>query len=317
MKLIFTSQYANLLLFANGLAILFYIGAKKKKRQRAMKFGNYETLQKVAGKNFLKSSNILLITRMLALTCLIVGISNPVLQQELPSTDTDYVLAVDSSSSMLASDMEPTRFEAAKSVSADFVNQLSNRTEVGVISFAGEVNRETDPVADKPLVKSKIENLSTGSTAGTAIGDAIYAGSSMLIGSNQSQKVILITDGRNNVGSSINDSADFAESNNVTLNAIGIGRQNNSEQQEYGVVEGNNATQAEYPNLDIQELYHATNQTGGKLVTVSNRTDFEDAFLNFEQNKVRSDISIYFIFAALFLMLIEWVLGTTRFSILP
>lgn len=317
MKLIFTSEYANLLLLANGLALIFYIGAKKKKKQRAMKFGNYETLQKVAGKNFLKSSNILLITRMLALTCLIIGVSNPVLQQQLPSTNTDYAVAIDSSSSMLASDMEPTRFQAAKSVSTDFVNQLSNQTEVGVISFAGEVNRHTEPVADKPLVKSRIENISIGDTAGTAIGDAIYAGSSMLIGGNQSKTVILITDGRNNVGSSINESAEFAETQNVTINAIGIGRANNTDEEEFGIVEGNNASRADYPNLDTEELYHATNATGGKLVTVSDRVDLEKALLDFEQSTVRDDISIYFIFAALILMLIEWMLGTTRFSILP
>lgn len=316
MKLIFTSQYANLLLIANGLALLLYIGAKKKKRQRAMKFGNYETLQKVAGKNFLKSSNILLLTRMLALTALIIGISQPVLQQELPSTNTDYVLAIDSSSSMLADDLEPTRFEAAKTVSEDFVNQLSNETNVGVLSFAGEVNKESELTANKPQVKSSIENIQTGKVAGTAIGDAIYTGSSVLLGSNQSRTVILITDGRNNVGSSINESVEFAENNNVTINAVGIGRQNHSTQS-YGVVAGENASRAQYPNLDVKELYYATNTTGGKLITVSNKTKLQDAFLSFEQNTVRTDISKYFIFAALLLMLVEWILGTTRFSILP
>lgn len=317
MKLVFTSEYANLLLLANGLALIFYIGAKKKKRQRAMKFGNYETLQKVAGKNFLKSSNILLITRMLALTCLIIGISSPVLQEQIPSTNTDYVLAIDSSSSMLASDLEPTRFEAAKTVSNDFIGQLSNQTEIGVISFAGEVSKETEPVADKQLVRSRINAIDTGDTAGTAIGNAIFTSSSMLIdNSNKSRTVILITDGRNNVGSSVNESVEFAENNNVTINAIGIGQSNRSTEQ-YGLVEGNNASRAQFPNLDVQELYHATNSTGGKLITVSDTAKLEEAFLNFEQNTARTDISVYFIFAALFLMLLEWVLGTTRFSILP
>lgn len=318
MKLIFTSEYANLLLLANGLALIFYIGAKKKKRQRAMKFGNYDTLQKVAGKNFLKSSNILLATRMLALTALIIGVSNPVLQQEVPSTNTDYVLAIDSSSSMLASDLEPTRFQAAKTVSQDFVGELSNTTDIGVISFAGEVNKELEPVADKEAVRATIENIDTGDTAGTAIGNALFTSSSMLIdNSNKSKTVILITDGRNNVGSSVNESVEFAKSNNVTINAIGIGASNVTDEEEYGLVEGNNATRSEFPNLDVQELYSATNSTGGKLITVSDTNNLEDAFLNFEQNTTRTDISIYFIFLALFLMLFEWVLGTTRFSILP
>ena len=68
MKLIFTNQYTELLLLANGLALLLFYAASQKKKQRAMKFGNYETLQKVAGKNFLSSSRIILAIKMLALT---------------------------------------------------------------------------------------------------------------------------------------------------------------------------------------------------------------------------------------------------------
>jgi len=137
MKILLTDQYANIFLLVNGLALIFYLGAKKKKRQRAMKFGNYETLQKVAGKNFLKSSNIILITRMLALTVLIIGISNPVLVEEKASTDSDYVIALDSSSSMLSDDIEPTRFQAAKRASTGFIDQLGNSRSGFVLRRSG------------------------------------------------------------------------------------------------------------------------------------------------------------------------------------
>lgn len=315
-KLIFTSEYANIFFLVNGLAILFYLGAKKKKRQRAMKFGNYETLQKVAGKNFLKSSNIMLALKMLALTALVVGISNPVLQRTVQSTDSSYVIALDSSTSMLADDLEPTRFEAAKEVSNTFVGRLSNETKVGVVSFAGSVSRESELTSDHQQVRASISNAGTGSEAGTSIGDALHTSTSMLLDASSSRRVILVTDGRNNAGISINESLGFVRSNNVTVNAIGIGEQGR-ETESYGIVEGENASRASYPNLDTEQLYQVTNSTGGELVTVSNRSGLERAFLDFEETKVRQDISQYFIFLAVIIMLIEWTLGTTRFSILP
>jgi len=316
LKLIFTDQYAHIFFLLNGLAILFYLGAKKKKRQRAMKFGNYETLQKVAGKNFLKSSNILLVMKILALTSLIVGISQPVLEQEIPSTNSDYVLAVDASSGMLVSDIKPTRFKAAKTASKQFVDTLSNETDVGIVSFAGEVHRESGLTNNKPELKATVDDISTGTTAGTAIGDAIYASTSLLLGSNRSRTVILITDGRNNVGSSLNDSIEYAQTHNVTINTVGIGESNQS-RQEFGIIQGENASRAQYPNLDTESLYRVSNQTGGELVTVSNETSLRNAFFQFEETTVETDISRYFIFLALFLILTEWTLGTTKYSILP
>jgi len=144
-------------------------------------FGNYETLQKVAGKNFLKSSNILLVMKMMALTSLVIGISQPILEQEIPSTNSDYVIALDASTSMLASDIEPTRFRSAKETSKLLSMNYQTIHKWGILSFAGDVNRESGLTNNKPELKAAIDNTETGSTAGTAIGDAIYASSSLLI----------------------------------------------------------------------------------------------------------------------------------------
>lgn len=316
-KLVFTDQYANFLLLLNGIAILFYIAAKKKKKQRAMKFGNYKTLQKVAGKNFLKSSNIMLVIKILAVTSLVIGISNPVIVEELPSTRTDYVIAIDNSGSMLADDIQPTRLDAAKQISKGFVGKLSSDVKVGVVSFSGEVRQQSGLTNDREKVREAIDSTDTGRKAGTAIGDAIYSGSSMLIDSNRSKTLILVTDGRNNVGSSLNESIEYAVSHNVKVNTIGIGEERGSEGDQFDTVDGVNATRAEFPNLNTARLNRTAEQTGGKMVVATNRSSLESAFLSFEESEKRTDISIYFIFIALGLMLLEWMLGTTRYSILP
>lgn len=315
MKLVFTDQYANIILLLNGLAILFYLGARKKNRQRAMKFGNYETLQKVAGKNFLKSSHVMLLTRLGALTLLMVGLSSPVLVHQVSETDSDYVLAIDSSSSMLQDDISPTRFQASKDISKRFVRNLGNASSVGVVSFAGDVEQVQQPTRDRPEIYSAIDEVDTGESAGTAIGSAISVSSSML-DDERNRTMILITDGRNNAGTSVNESIDLAQQQNVTVNTIGLGERNRSVS-EFEMVDGVNASQAAFPNLDVEQLERISDETGGEFTTASNTSALEDALINLEKSEARTDISSYFIIGAAVLLLLEWVLGNTRYSILP
>lgn len=319
MQLIFTDQYANLLFLINGLAVIFYLSAKKMNRQRAMKFGNYETLQKVTGRKFIRSSNLMILLRLGALTALIIGISNPVLLEQVPASESDYVVAIDSSSSMLAGDIDPTRFEAAKEISANFVSRTSEQSKKGVVSFSGTVNKDVELSDSTSNVSRAIRNISIGQQAGTAIGEALITSTSMLIGEeNRTKKIILITDGRNNVGTSINESVKFVKNNDVEVNTIGIGNaENANETEDFGMISGENASRASFPNLDQEQLYSISNQTGGQSLTVTDKSQLESAFLQIEQTENRRDISQYFIFLAVGIMLLEWVLGSTRFSIIP
>ena len=311
MKLIFTNQYTELLLLANGLALLLFYAASQKKKQRAMKFGNYETLQKVAGKNFLSSSRVILAVKMLALTTLIIGISNPVLQQEVPATGSDYVLAIDTSSSMLATDLEPSRLQSAKTVSQDFIERLSNSTEIGSVSFSGQINNKTDLTEDKNTVKRFISDLHVGNYAGTAIGDAVYNSVTLMLNSNENRTVILITDGINNRGRPINESIEYANSRDVKVNTIGIGKtfENSSST--------GNISEISYPNLNSSKLREISSRTGGNYTTVTSEQELENALLQVEKSTVRTDFSDELILLALLLFLGEWALGTTRYDILP
>lgn len=316
MKLIFTDQYANILLLLNGLAILLYIAAKKKNQQRAMTFGNYETLQKVAGNNFLKTSNIIFITRILALTFLIIGISSPVIVSEVTKADSDYVIAIDSSSSMLSGDLKPNRFEASKRISKQFISNFGNNTKVGLVSFSGKTTKEQEMASNMNTVKQSIDNIMIGSTAGTAIGDALSMSVSMLAGNSRPKTVVLITDGRNNVGSSVDEAVTMGVSQNVTINTIGIGERNQS-LSDFETVDGENASRAIYPNLNTTQLSAISNRTGGKFVTASNETELRNALINLEKSESERDISQIFILLAAAILLLEWLLGSTKYNVIP
>lgn len=290
--------------------MLLYYAAKKRKKQRAMKFGNYETLEKVAGKSFLSSNKIMLLLKMAAITSLILGISSPVLQYQAQATGSDYVIAVDTSSSMLATDLEPTRLEAAKSVSSTFTSQLSNQTEIGSLSFSGRINNKTQIKADKEEVREFISRYEVGAYAGTAIGDAVYASTNMLINTDENRTLILITDGISNTGRSVNESIQYAQDRQVKINTIGIGESKENEQT-------TNSSEIQYPNLNSSRLRQISNATDGAYSTVTSRKELEDALLNMEETAVDTELSDTLIFLALILLLGEWILGTTRFDVLP
>lgn len=314
MKVILTNQYANLFLLFNGLIILFYLGSLRKTKKRAMKFGNFDTLQKVAGHSFLKSHNVVVFIRLLAVTMLLVGISNPVLQSQGPSAESDYALAIDSSSSMLSDDIDPNRFQAAKELSTNFVSELPEKSESGVLSFSGTASIEQELTSDKDDTSEAINGISIGSEAGTAIGDAVISSSSMLLGTNSTREVILITDGRNNVGSSVNESIEYAVSNNVTVNTIGLGTRVNDTDE--GSVRFN-GTRNEFPNLDTSQLRDISNRTGGEFIGVSNRTAFRNALVDISSSEHREDISNYLIIIGAVLLLLEWMLGVTELRVIP
>jgi len=316
MEIVLTDRYAELFVFLNGLAIIFYLGAIQQKKKRAISFGNYETLEKVTGNSFIQSSNFVLLLRLLGLTALLVGISNPVVIENVPSSNPDYVVGIDSSSSMLAEDLDPNRFGAAKSISNSFVDSLSEETGVGVISFSGQVNPESDIIADKDATQQAINDIQIGEQAGTAIGDAIISSTSMLLGKNSSGAVVLVTDGRNNIGSSVNESIVFAKNNNATVYPIGIGSsREQSERSEFANI--TNGSQAEFPNLDTRQLTRIANETGGRFIPVTTNSEFEAALTKVSSVEKRTDISRHLIILASVILLIEWLLAATRFSVIP
>ena len=317
MKLVFTDQYANMLLLLNGLVILIFMYGRTKKKERTMKFGNYKTLKKVAGGDLIRSDTLIMITRILAITCLLIGLSSPAIVQTVQGADNDFVITMDVSSSMFTGDVEPNRFEASKETSTEFVSRLGNSSKVGVVSYSGDVNEELELSSEMNQVRAAINGVEMGETAGTATGDAVATSVSMLISSNQTKTVILITDGTNNVGQSIEEAANFAARQNVTVNPIGIGEAETEEQEADGTIRGEEATRAEFPNLNQTKLIGLANETGGEARFATSREGLEDSIIDLEEQEVETDVSRYLIMLAGILLVLDAIYRTTDFEVIP
>jgi len=107
----------------------------------------------------------------------IFTVARPMTPVPVPDNRTVVMMSIDVSRSMMATDVNPTRLDAAKAAAVEFVRALPQGTRVGVVSFSSYATLVTPPTADHDRVIQAINNLDL--EFATAIGDglleAVYA----------------------------------------------------------------------------------------------------------------------------------------------
>ena len=168
----------------------------------------------------------LFILRLLTISCLIIILCRPqVFDSRKSSEGIDIVLAMDVSTSMLAKDFTPNRFQAAKKVASQFVASRQN-DNMGLVIFAGEGFTAVPMTTDVTMLSTQINDLSMGLLEdGTAIGDGLSMAINRIAnGDAKSKVIILLTDGTNNTGLvTPMTAAEIAKEKNIKVYVIGIG----------------------------------------------------------------------------------------------
>jgi Ca-activated chloride channel family protein len=92
-----------------------------------------------------------------------------------PVENATVVLVVDTSRSMLAGDITPSRLEAAKAAARTFLDRVPDRLRVGLVTFAGEPTVAAVPTHDRALLHASVDAINPFQSGGggTAIGDAL------------------------------------------------------------------------------------------------------------------------------------------------
>jgi Ca-activated chloride channel family protein len=84
------------------------------------------------------------------------------------------ILVIDTSRSMQAKDVEPTRLGAAQEALKTFLDKAPTRLRVALIAFAGEAQVATPPTTEHDLVRQAVDTIGDFLIyGGTAIGDAL------------------------------------------------------------------------------------------------------------------------------------------------
>lgn len=226
--------------------------------------------------------HLLFVLRMATLACLIVVMARPQQRDSWRTTSTegtDIVLAIDVSSSMLARDFDPDRFNAAKEVAAKFIAGREG-DNIGIVVFAGESLTGVPMTVDRAQLLQYLSNLQMNVLEdGTAIGDGIATALNRLKeGKAKSKSIILLTDGSNNTGVVAPVTAsEVAKELGVKIYTIGIGTNGNAP---YPVrtLTGRIEYQPQPVVIDEATLRTIADSTGGKYFRATGNRVLEDVF---------------------------------------
>jgi Ca-activated chloride channel family protein len=159
-----------------GLALLpllvaAYIWNERRRRASQAAFGNPDLLPNLVGRDPGRLRHLPLVVLLLALAAMILGVARPQATVSVPREEATIVLAIDVSRSMKATDVEPTRLDAARQAALAFLAEVPEKFRVGVVSFATRAAAAVPPTEDRALVEEALALLAPGE--GTAIGDAV------------------------------------------------------------------------------------------------------------------------------------------------
>jgi Ca-activated chloride channel family protein len=105
------------------------------------------------------------------LVAMIVGVARPHATVSVRREEATVMLAIDTSRSMQATDVKPTRLGAALIAAEAFLKKVPEKFRVGVVSFASRAVVTLPPTTNRDLVKDALASLRPGE--GTALGDAV------------------------------------------------------------------------------------------------------------------------------------------------
>ena len=167
------SFQAPLLLALLGLvplAAAAYVLAQRRRRRFAVRYTNVDVLAAVAaGRSWGRHLPALL--GLLALAALLVALARPQHTVAAVRREATVLLLTDTSGSMTATDVKPTRLAAAKAAARTFARRVPSDFRLGLISFGQAAQQLAEPTTDHARVIAAINSMQV--HGGTAMGDGI------------------------------------------------------------------------------------------------------------------------------------------------
>ncbi len=183
---------------------------------------------------------------------LVVALARPQSVLSLPREEGTVILAIDVSGSMAATDLQPTRMEAAKAAAEAFVAQQPSSVVIGIVAFSDSGLAVQAPTNDQGAVLAAISRLAP--ERGTSLGEGILASLQAIAleesppatdyyslrspspspsptptptpvpaGSHTSAVVVLLTDGENNEAPDPAVAAQAAADRGIRIFTVGLG----------------------------------------------------------------------------------------------
>ena len=150
-----------------------YVWRQRRRMAFAIRFSNVDLIRSVApsgiGSIRRHAPAVALLFSMLLLA---LALARPSVDVREPLERATVMLALDVSLSMMAEDVEPSRIVAAQGAAKEFVGQLPEQFNVGLVAFSKSANVVVPPTKEHSAVVSAIDGLQLAEA--TATGEAVF-----------------------------------------------------------------------------------------------------------------------------------------------
>jgi Ca-activated chloride channel family protein len=262
---------------------------------------------------------------LLSLALLVVSLARPTRSEAAPLGPV-LVLAVDTSLSMQAEDVDPNRIEAAQTAADDLVEGLADNVRLGLIGFNGTATIRVAPTTDHDAVRESIAALELGES--TAIGEAIFAGLDAIDLAEQNApddettgeegdpppaEIVVMSDGETTVGRPDAEAAQAASEAGIPVNTIAFGTED-------AVIElpGTGPTDV---GVNEDSLRAIADATGGDFFAATTGEELADAFDDIggtvDSETIEKEVGTWFLGLGIALLVLTSALSLAWFSRLP
>lgn len=294
-----------------------YVWAQFARQRTAVRFANTALLAKLVPKIPGWRRHLPAGLLVIALAVLVGGMTRPAVDVEEPQERATIILGIDVSLSMMSTDVSPNRFDAAKTAAVDFVEDLPEQYNVGLVSFAGYASIVVPPTKDRAQLTTSIRGLTMAEA--TATGDAVFAslqavqqvpndGAEELAPSH----VLLLSDGYRTAGRSIGEAAEAAAAAEVPVSTVAFGT-------DEGIIELEEEL-VPVP-VDRDALSGLADETGGGYYEAASieelRAVYEDMGSSLGYRTIADEVGQWFIGIALLLLFTAAGLSLAWTSRLP
>jgi Ca-activated chloride channel family protein len=171
MSFIWSPMLATLILIPVGLLLYRYLDVRRRRRLAA--YGGSGLASGVTRRPGGVRGRVPAVLLVLGLVVMSMAMARPQAVVSLPRQEGTVILAFDVSASMGATDLQPTRIDAAKAAAKDFVARQPHSITIGVVAFSDSGVSVQQPTNDQATVIAAIDRLTP--ERGTSVAEGILA----------------------------------------------------------------------------------------------------------------------------------------------
>ncbi|WP_197687523.1 VWA domain-containing protein [Mycobacterium sp. MS1601] len=223
-----------LMLVPVALLALTYVVTVRRRQRYVVRFAALPLLDKVIPERPKWRRHLPAALLLMALALCGLAAARPEMPVRVPYERATIIVALDTSESMQARDVSPDRLTAAVAAAGDFIEQLPDTFNVGVVTFAGATSVVHRPDTDHEAAAASLQMLGTQSR--TAIGEGVFTSLDQILtvaGETEDAPeegrdrlpahVVLLSDGSNTAGRGIDEAALAAVAAGVPVSTIAYG----------------------------------------------------------------------------------------------